>query len=80
MKIKKNTFFKRVRDKLLEIDMLILADVFGDLISENALKIFKKFLPASFAGPYQQGIGYLINKVLLEESGWDDTHDSIRFC
>jgi len=50
--------------------MLILADVFSDLISENVLKSFKKFLPVSFSGPYQQGIGYLINKVLLEESGW----------
>ena len=72
MKIKKNTFFKRVKDKLLEIDMLILADVFSDLISENVLKTFKKFLPASFSGPYQQGVAFLINMVLLEESGWDD--------
>jgi len=62
VKIKKNTFFKKVKDKLIEIDLLILADVFSDLISENVLKTFKKFLPASFAGPYQQGIGYLINK------------------
>jgi hypothetical protein len=72
VKIKKNTFFKKVKDKLLEIDTLVLVDIFSDLISESVLKSFKKFLPASFSGPYQNGIGYLINKVLLEESGWDD--------
>lgn len=72
MKLKKLPYFDKVLNKLIEIDPCIVIDISACLINERQLKKFKRFLPASFSGSYQQGIASLVATVVKKLKNWEE--------
>jgi len=71
-KLKKLPYYKKVKQKLMEISPLIFIDVAADIINEKIYNRFKRFIPPSFRGSYQQGIAMLVAMILKEAEDWEE--------